>query len=194
MKKILLIIFVFTQLTVYAQKIKDNFNVVIRTENGDLNKDGLIDKVVVTMDTINKSQPLRLQIFFLQPNGKYVLKVSTEKLIEPQYPNGQYCGNQIPDFEIEKGCLNMISTIKENHFIHKFKFNKQTFELQSISKVVWDGDNLTTETEFNLLTGKKTETVKALGSEKIVKRIITKIVVKPLPRIDHFSAYDSKLN
>lgn len=196
MKKILLVIFVYTQFNVclQAQKLKDNFNVIIRTEEGDLNRDGLMDKVIVSMDTVNRTEPLRLQVFFLQHNGKYLLKVSTEKLIEPQYPDGKYCGNQIPDFEIENGYLNMISEIKKNHFTHKFKFNNGNFELQGISKVTWDGNDLTTETEFNLLTGKRTEITKSLGSEKILKKNIKKIIVKPLPRINNFNAFDSKLN
>jgi len=196
MKKILLLICALTQINIYAhaQKIKDNFNCTVRTEKGDLNKDVLTDKIIVSMDTVNESQPLRLQIFFLKPNGKYVLHVSTEKLIEPQYPDGKYSGNQIPDFEIKDNCLYMISEVKENHLIHKFKLNKGNFELQNISKVAWDGKNLTRETEFNLLTGKRIEITKALGSEKILKKTIKKIIVKPLPKINTFSAFKSELN
>ena len=196
MKNILLILFIMTRINVYSQRqtLKDNFNVIIRTEEGDLNKDGLIDKALITMDTTSKTQPLRLQIFLLQPNGKYLLHVSTEKILEPQYPNGKYCGNQIPDLEIENGYLNLISEIKKNHFTHKFKFNNGNFELQNISNVVWDGNNLTTETEFNLLTGIRTVIIKSLGSEKVLQRTVKKIIVKPLPKIDSFSTYDSKLN
>lgn len=196
MKKIFLLIFALVQISIYlhAQKLKGNFTYPVRTERGDLNSDGLTDKIIVTMDTINKTQPLRLQIFFLKPNGKYLLNVSTEKLIEPQYPNGKYCGNQIPNFDIKDNCLYMISEVKENHLIHKFKFNNGNFELQNISSVAWDGKNLTTETEFNLLTGKRIEITKALGSEKILKKTIKKNIVKPLPKINTFSAFNSKLN
>jgi len=73
MKKIIVLILAFTQTIVYAQqkKAKDNFNVQIRLEKGDLNKDGLIDKTVIMMDTIDAAVPLRLQIFLLQPNKKF---------------------------------------------------------------------------------------------------------------------------
>lgn len=196
MKKILLLFFVLTQISIYAQvqKIKDNFNVVIRTEEGDLNNDGLADKVFVKMDTIDKTQPLKLEIYFLEKNGKYKLKVATKKLMEAQYPNGKYGGNQIPDVTIEDGSLSLYSEIGNNHFSHIFKFKSGYFELQKISNVVWDGQNLTTETDFNLVTGQRTEITKALGSEKIIKKTSKKNQVKPLPKIDNFSAFDSKLN
>jgi hypothetical protein len=196
MKKLSLLFFIFIQINLYSQtqKVKDNFNITIRNVEGDLNNDGLMDKVLVKMDTINETQPLKLEIYFLQKNKKYKLNVSTTNLMQPQYPNGKYCGNQIPDFIIEKGCLSMVSEIGKKHFSHDFKFNNAFFELRNISSVIWDGGNLTTETEFNLLTGQKTEITKALGSEKILKKTTKKIIVKQLPTINDFRAFDSKLN
>ncbi|MFH6957787.1 hypothetical protein ACHRV1_10290 [Flavobacterium aquidurense] len=195
MTKTLLIFFVLTQITIYGQtqKLKDTFTITIRNEEGDLNNDGLIDKVLLKMDTINETQPLKLEIYFLQKDKKYKLNVSTEKLMRPQYPNGKYGGDQIPDVLIEEGYLFIGSEIGKNHFWHKFKFNKGYFELHEITNVVWDGKN-TTETEFNLLTGKRTEITKPLSSEKILKQTTKKIIVKPLPKINDFRAFDSKLN
>lgn len=196
MKKTFLLFFFLIQINIYAQaqKVKDNFNVVIRTEEGDLNNDGLIDKVFVKMDTIDQTQPLKLEIYFLEKNGKYKLNVATKNLMKAQYPNGKYGGDQIPDVIIEEGYLLIGSEIGKNHFWHKFKFKKGYFELQKITNVVWDGQNLTTETDFNLLTGQRTEITKALGSEKILKETTKKIIVKPLPKINDFRAFDSKLN
>lgn len=195
MTKTLLIFFVLTQITIYGQtqKLKDTFTITIRNEEGDLNNDGLIDKVLLKMDTINETQPLKLEIYFLQKDRKYKLNVSTEKLMRPQYPNGKYGGDQIPDVLIEEGYLFIGSEIGKNHFWHKFKFNNGYFELHEITNVVWDGKN-TTETEFNLLTGKRTEITKPLSSEKILKQTTKKIIVKPLPKINDFRAFDSKLN
>lgn len=195
MKKTFLLFFVLTQITIYGQtqKLKDTFTITIRNEEGDLNNDGLIDKVLLKMDTINETQPLKLEIYFLQKDKKYKLNVSTEKLMRPQYPNGKYGGDQIPDVLIEEGYLFIGSEIGKNHFWHKFKFNKGYFELHEITNVVWDGKN-TTETEFNLLTGKRTEITKPLSSEKILKQTTKKIIVKPLPKINDFRAFDSKLN
>ncbi|MGN8056803.1 hypothetical protein ACTJKN_11050 [Pedobacter sp. 22163] len=100
MKKIIVLILAFTQTIVYAQqkKVKDNFNVQIRLEKGDLNKDGLIDKTVIMMDTIDTAVPLRLQIFFLQPNKKFKMAFSSTDVIEPQYVNGVHTKNTIPYF------------------------------------------------------------------------------------------------
>lgn len=195
MKKTFLLFFVLTQITIYGQtqKLKDTFTITIRNEEGDLNNDGLIDKVLLKMDTINETQPLKLEIYFLQKDRKYKLNVSTEKLMRPQYPNGKYGGDQIPDVLIEEGYLFIGSEIGKNHFWHKFKFNNGYFELHEITNVVWDGKN-TTETEFNLLTGKRTEITKPLSSEKILKQTTKKIIVKPLPKINDFRAFDSKLN
>lgn len=196
MKKLYVLFYIFIQINLYSQtkESKDNFNIIIRNEEGDLNHDHLIDKVLIKMDTVNAFQPLKLEIYFLQENGKYKLKVATENLIEVQYPNGKYSGNQIPDIFIKNGCLILYSEIGKNHFSHTFKFKNGYFELQNISNVFWDGKNLTTETEFNLLTGERTETTKALGSEKIIKKTIKKNIIKPLPKIDNFKAYNSTLN
>lgn len=196
MKKIFSLLFILFQITIYAQaqELKDDFNIIIRTEEGDLNNDGLVDKVFIKMDTIDNTQPLKLEIYFLQKNGKYKLNVATKKLMEAQYPNGKYGGNQIPDVMIEDGNLILYSEIGKNHYSHLFKFKNGYFELQKISNVVWDGQNLTTETDFNLLSGQRTEITKALGSEKIVKKTSKKIMVKPLPKIDNFRSFDSKLN
>lgn len=53
MKTLLLTISLLTTLDAYAKNrnLKDNFNVLIREAEGDLNGDGLADKVIVMMDT-----------------------------------------------------------------------------------------------------------------------------------------------
>jgi len=58
------------QINVFGQnmKTKDNFNYLVREETGDLNADGETDSVTVYMDTIDKTYPLKLQIFLSQPN------------------------------------------------------------------------------------------------------------------------------
>ena len=104
MKKIIVLILALVQTMVYAQqkKVRDNFTVPIRLEKGDLNKDGLPDKTVITMDTVDASVPLRLQIFFLQPNKKFKMVFSSTNVIEPQYVNGIHTKNTIPYFFIKK--------------------------------------------------------------------------------------------
>lgn len=106
------IIFISLQMNLYAQnsKSKGHYNYQVREEEGDLNNDGMADRVTVKMDTVNEMRSFQVQIFLSQPNGKSALAVSSDQMIEPQYPienNGEFNGYQIPDFFIEKGILSM---------------------------------------------------------------------------------------
>jgi hypothetical protein len=195
MKKIIVLFLVLVQTVVYAQqkKAKDNFNVQIRLEKGDLNKDGLIDKTIITMDTIAASVPLRLQIFFLQPNKKFKLVFSSTDVIEPQYVNGVHTKNTIPYFFIEKGFLLMSSEKNDVRYEHKFIYKNGFFQLTKISSVVYDGQNATTETVFDLVKGVKTETTTPLGSAKTLKKNTKKIMIRPLPTLQNLNTFGNKL-
>ncbi|WP_344852006.1 hypothetical protein [Pedobacter jeongneungensis] len=195
MKKIIVLFLVMVQTVVYAQqkKVKDNFNVQIRLEKGDLNKDGLIDKTVITMDTISASVPLRLQIFFLQPNKKYKLVFSSTDVIEPQYVNGVHTKNSIPDFFIEKGFLLMSAEKNDIRYEHKFVYKNGIFQLIKISSVVYDGQNATTETVFDLVAGTRTETLESLDPGKVARKKTKKIMIRPLPTLQNLSTFGDKL-
>lgn len=74
-------------INLYSQKTtKDTFTFLVQKEEGDLNNDKQIDKVVLEMDLIDETGPLRLQIFLSKPNKQIQLEVSSTKLIESQYP------------------------------------------------------------------------------------------------------------
>ncbi|MDY0906334.1 hypothetical protein [Pedobacter sp. CFBP9032] len=195
MKKIVVFILAFAQTVVYAQqkKLKDNFTIQIRLEEGDLNKDGLKDKTVITMDTIDASVPLRLQIFFLQPNKKFKMVFSSTDVIEPQYVNGVHTKNQIPYFFIEKGYLLMNSERDDVRYEHKFIYRNGIFQLVKISSVVYDGQNSTTETVFDLLTGLRTETLASLDPGKAIRRTKKKIMIRPLPTLQNLRTFGNKV-
>ena len=194
----LILIFFSFQNNISAQKVrnKENYNVPIREEKGDLNGDGKRDKVTVFMDTINKTVPLRMQIFLSQPNGKLKLVVSSTQIIEAQYPiekKGKYNGFQIPDFSIEKGNLIMFSEIKNGTGTYDFKFKNGNFELIKVSKItLFDNMDTTIETDYNLLTGLKIEK-KETFSKKISKKTKKIILIKPLPKIQDFKFSDKEL-
>lgn len=195
MEKIFLTILVLFHISVHAQDsaVKNNFNVPVKAEHGDLNKDGLADKVEVAMDTADATVPLRLQVFFAQPGGMYKLVVASTKIIEPQYPadkNGEYNGKQIPDFFIEDGILSMVSEVTNGQAVHQFRFQHGHFELIAVSIATWDGKNTTTETSFNLVLGIRTVTLKALGSEAILKETKDKRLVRPLPQLQNFKPFE----
>lgn len=197
MKKTLLVILVLIQTGSYAQnkKPKDPFNVQVRADEGDLNKDGLKDKVVVMMDTISDKIPLRLQVFFSQPNKKSKLVVSSTQIIEPQYPagrNGKHTDNQIPNFFIEDGDLKMLSDIKNGQSEHKFRFQNGNFELIYVWQTTYDGKNTTTETVFNLLTGIRTVSTHLLGTNKDSIKSKNKITIRPLPKLQDFIPFKTK--
>lgn len=193
MKKLLPIFLLLTGIHIYSQdKIKDSFTVKVREEEGDLNKDGLTDKVMVSMDTAASTVPLKLEIFFGQSGGKLKRVLSSANIIEPQYPsgkNGKHTENQIPNFSVEDGNLIMISDIKEGQSQHTFRYKNGNFELIHLSKSFWDGKNTTKETDFNLLTGIKTEETKALGSEKPVKKNKTVMKIQTLPKLQDFRKF-----
>ena len=65
------------------------FDYTVSTAHGDLNKDGILDFVIVTQDTASNFGPYRLEIFFTLANGDKKLIVQTDKAIEKQYQNGK---------------------------------------------------------------------------------------------------------
>lgn len=206
MKKIYLyftFILISAQVNVFAQNTNtiDNFNYRVREEEGDLNKDGKKDRVIVKMDTTDKTSPLRLQIFLSQPNGKLALVVSSTQIIEAQFPaekQGEYNGFQIPDFRIEKGALLMWSEIKGGNITYEFKYQNGNFELISLHKLTnnatkgyIDENTIFTETDFNLVTGIRMET-DYTNSEKILKnnKRTKTVIIRPLPKIQDFKFSD----
>ncbi|QLL57744.1 MULTISPECIES: hypothetical protein [Empedobacter] len=186
--------FLLVAINLYSQKTtKDNFTFLVQKEEGDLNNDKQIDKVVLEMDLIDETGPLRLQIFLSKPNKQIQLAVSSTKLIENQYPvdkKGEHNGNPIPDFYIEDGNLVMLTDIENRKSRYEFRYKQNNFELTKISRVKWDGKNTTSETNINLLTNTKIEFNQELGSDKVLnkKKIIMK--VNKLPKIQDLSFSD----
>jgi hypothetical protein len=198
-------ILISVQMNLFAQNIKnkDNYTYEVREEKGDLNNDGKMDKILVKMDTIGETRPLILQIFLSQPNGKLTLAVSSTKIIEPQYPvenHGKHSEFQIPNFFIEKGILTMWSEIKGGNITYDFKYRNGNFELIKVKKLTHntskgyiDEYTVFTETEFNLITGLRTETDDRLDSKKILNKRKKIVLIRPLPKIQDFKFSDKKL-
>lgn len=188
MKNALLIFLVFNSINIFSQQQNNNehFTVRIKEVMGDLNRDGLQDKVILTMDTINIQRPLKLQIFLLQSNRKLRLEFSSKEVFNPQYPNGKNGGDQVPSISIENGNLILYCETKELKEYYTFRYQNGKFELIQITKIIWDGKDTTTETQFDLVKGEKTETSKLSGSEKTKKKKPTKIALKALPTLQNF--------
>ena len=199
-------ILITVQMNLFAQNIKskDNYTYQVREEEGDLNNDGKMDRITVKMDTVNETRPLKLQIFLSQPNGKKLtLAVSSTKIIEPQYPvekQGKFNGYQIPSFFIEKGILTMWSEIEGGNITYDFKYRNGNFELIKVKKLTnnttkgyIDENTIFTETNFNLISGLRTETDEISGSKKILNKRKKTVLIRPLPKIQDLKFSDKKL-
>lgn len=173
---------------------EDNYNVQVREEQGDLNHDGLADKVIISMDTAIITRALKLEIYFNEKNSKFKLIASSTKLFAAQYhKDGTYTGNVIPDVMIEDGTLNILTERDGNHSDHCFKFQNGNFELIRYFNVIWDGKNTTTETIFDFISGIYIVQSQELGSEKITVKQKKKIKVNPLPKIQDFVPFENQI-
>lgn len=199
------IIFISLQINLYAQnsKSKGHYDYQVRDEEGDLNNDGKADRVTVKMDTVNETRPFQVQIFLSQPNGKLALAVSSDQMIEPQYPvenKGKFNGYQIPDFFIEKGILSMWSEIKSGNITYDFKYRNGNFELINVKKLTnnatkgyTDENTVFTEMNFDLVKGIIIENHEISGTGKpLHPRKKTKLI-RPLPTLQNFKFSDKNL-
>ena len=197
MRQLLLTFLIIFQLDSFAQTAsKLNFDHKVMEVRGDLNKDSLVDKVVVTQDTLNENAPYRLQIFFNEPNGPSKLIVTSTKIIEPQHPDGRdgyKTGNGFSEVTIQKGVLSVNFELLRGHFEHKFRFQSGNFELIGFSEVHSDGQGLMTTTDFNLSTGIRIEKSKRYDIDKILSNTKKKLLIRPLPKLQDVIPMENEL-
>ena len=178
-----LLIFLFAPIFYFSQ----NFNVKIINLKGDLNKDGIEDIVIIKQDTLSKTHPYLLQIFFKNKLGKLNLVVSSMKAISPEFPNGiqTFHDNTDVSLEIKKGILWLKTGLIRGHFEHKFRFNNNNFELIGFSFVNANVNRVEIK-DFNLLTGKYLYKEEEIGTDKILVNMTKKIFIRPLPKLQDF--------
>ncbi len=198
MKQTVLTIFLLLQLDNFAQTdvTNYNFNHIVMEVKGDLNKDNLADKVIVTQDTLNENAPYRLQIFFKEPSGQLKLIVSSTKLIEPQYPNGREgysTGNSFSGITIKSGVLSVNFELLRGHFEHKFRFQNNNFELIGFSEGYSNGQGVMTTTDFNLSTGIRIEKSERYDRDKVLSNSKKKILIRPLPKLQVITPMENDL-
>lgn len=198
MKKLSLFIFLIlisanTRLVSQNKKYKDNFSEITSSEEGDLNKDKIADKIIVATDNTAEIRSFRLQIFLSQPKSKQLkLAVSSTKILEKQYDAEKYGMKKnfrIPDIFVENGKLTLLTDINELKSRYIFRFNNGNFELINISRISSDGRETTTETEIDLLKGTKVVYDQDFGPNKKYK-VREKFTPKPLPKIQDLTASD----
>ncbi len=153
---------------------------------GDLNKDGLPDKVIVTQDTVHENAPYRLQVFFKEPSGQYKLIVTSTKIIEPQYPDGRdgyRTGDEFGEVSINKGILGIRFDLLRGNYEHKFRFQKGNFELIGYTEYLSDGQGVMRSIDFNLSTGVRIEKLERYDTDKLLSQKTKKILIRPLPKL-----------
>ncbi|HRH51667.1 MAG TPA: hypothetical protein PLP23_23160 [Panacibacter sp.] len=198
MKKILLTVFILFQINSFAQTdIKNyNFSHKVMEVTGDLNKDGLPDKVSVTQDTLNENAPYRLQIFFKDNKGQFKLIATSTKIIEPQYPdgrNGYRTGNGFSDVTIKNRVLSVSFELLRGHYEHKFRFQNGNFELIGFSEVSSDGRGVMETIDFNLSTGIRIEKSERYDTDKVISNKKKKILIRPLPKFQDVVPMENEL-
>jgi len=198
MKLFILIIFLLFQLDSFAQTDTTNYNFdhKIMEVVGDLNKDNLPDKVIVTQDTLNKKAPYRFEVFFKETSGQFKLIVTSTKIIEPQYPDGREgyrTGDGFSDITIINGILSINFELLRGHFEHKFRFQNEHFELIGFSKVNSDGHGVMTKTDFNLSTGIRTKKSERYDTVKVLSNTKKKILIRPLPKLEDITPMENEL-
>ena len=198
MKTLLIIISLLIQIDGSAQTDdkNDSFSHQVTTVKGNLNKDNLLDKVVVKQDLKDEKAPYRLQIFFAQPNGDFKLIVTSTKIIEPQFPEGKDSyknGNEFLDLTIKNRVISVNNELLRGHFEHKFRFQNGNFELIGFSEVNSEGNGVINYIDFNLLTGIRIEESERYDINKIISNKKKKILIRPLPKLQNFVPFEKDL-
>jgi len=197
MNQAILTFLILLQLNSFAQQknAKLNFDYKIIEVVGDLNKDSLPDKVIVTQDTLNQKAPYKIEVFFKEPNGKFKLIVSSTKLIEAQYPDGRdgyFTGTAFSEVTIIKGILSVNMELLRGHFEHKFRYQNGNFELIGFSEVFSDGQGVMTTTDFNLSTGIRIEKSERYDTDKLLSLKKKKILIRPLPKLQDIIPFENQ--
>lgn len=194
MTKFIILFPLFFSAIIFAQK--NNFNKTITKVKGDLNKDGLVDYVQVSQDTVSTTAPYKLEIYFAETNGNFKKIVSTTKAIDAQYPdgkNGYYNGNSFYKIDIVKGVLSIQNELIRGNFEHKFRYQNGNFELIGFSQVYSDGQGTMGKIDFNLSTGIRIKTTEPYGEDDFPKtNSKKKIVIKPLPKLQDFAPFENE--
>ena len=191
--KLVFFLFLLLPVQLFAQNNKAQFSHKILEVSGDLNKDRLADKVVVTQDTIQESAPFRLQIFLAQPDGTDQLFVTTTNLIEPQYPNGRSgftSGSSLADISIKNNVLTVSFDLIRGTFTYKFRLQNDNFELIGYNEAQVNGGQIYS-IDFNLSTGIKIGKTGNIGSDKIISNAKRKVLIRPLPKIQDLIPFEN---
>ncbi len=179
----------------HCTALAQNFNVPISKAVGDLNKDSIEDLVTVTQDTLHDNAPYRIQVSFGTGNGSFRPAVSSDKLIEPQYPDGKKgyrTGNGFEGLEIKKGILIVSNSLLRGHYEYKFRYQNGNFELIGYSYTNSDGIGKIYSEDFNLSTGIRLYKEELYETGKIARDEKVKNLIRPLPKLQDIIPFENE--
>jgi len=189
-------IFLFAFFVSAMLSAQNNFTKEITKVKGDLNKDGLIDYVHILQDTLSKTAPYKLEIYFADTKGKFQKTASTIKAIDAQYPEGKkgyHNGNSFYEIKIVNGILSIHNELIRGNFEHKFRYQNGNFELIGFSQVYSDGQGTMGTIDFNLSTGIRIKTTEPYGDDDFPKtNTKKKIIIRPLPKLQDFAPFKTE--
>ncbi|MCT4509026.1 MAG: hypothetical protein N4A48_09760 [Tepidibacter sp.] len=152
---------------------------ILKSAEGDLNKDGIIDKAVAIEKT-NKTEldsPRNLLIFFGNKDGSYTLSIKAEKAILVVSEGGPF-GDPFKDMVIDRGSVLLKFFGGSSRWYKRYRFRYQDNGWYLIGATEGgfeelNGEMVPDEIDYNLITGdyiittpKDGELIKMKGNKK----------------------------
>jgi hypothetical protein len=94
---------------------------------------------------------------------------------------------------IKKGVLSINNEFLRGHSEHKFRYQNGRFELIGFSHVSSGGIGVMETIDFNLSTGVRVEKFERYDTDKVLSNKKTKLLIRPLPRLEGFTPFESHL-
>lgn len=130
-KKIIVLILILPTNYLIAQE-SSNFNHLVLTKVGYLNKDKVLDSIAIKQDTVNKFRPYRLEIYLGKKKVGKILSISTDNAITPEYFQGTNRMEKEKSFsgiEIKNHILTIKHDYENEHKEHSFRLRGSKFKL-----------------------------------------------------------------
>lgn len=185
---ILLLIFVSQKS--FGQASDEQYRNIVYDIKGDLNKDGLADKVVVRENDNDSKHPYLLEIFFKNVDGSYKKVLRSIKAVTPKFPaGGEISDVNLENLEIKNGLLIFTNQLIRGNYIHKFRFQNGNFELIGFTENNASAGYIE-YVDYNLSTGVKINKHIDYQTDKVLmyKKTIEKM--KSLPKLQDFEALE----
>lgn len=166
----------------FCQQVKNNYTKTIYSIEGDLNRDGIADLVIVKQDSASKYKPHLLEIKFKKSDGNYETIFKSEKTLWEIHPEGD--ANTVAileDLQIKKGVIIFTNQYIKGNTKHKFRYQNDNFELIGYT-ANGGGPGLVEYVDYNLITGTKITHYNPSDDPKIKKRTTTE-KISPLPKL-----------